>query len=186
MGKKLSQIVTIIENNYDCVVLKVKKNQAANLIALGCFNGDEKMFRLTKGRDHNCTVWHGDDSKHYSWYWGESGYTLVSDKLGKQGSIIQKTITDDFGIYIGADTFKKSQTLYKKKPAPKTEKFVAMWWGGQDSIVVHRNGEFWKGFGSHSSFTDYINSIGGKVESKSDLYHSPNTGCCMMDYTIVI
>ena len=39
MGKKLSQMVTIMENNEQCVVLKVKKNQFANLVSLGCFDG---------------------------------------------------------------------------------------------------------------------------------------------------
>lgn len=184
--KKLSQLVTISENNEECVILKVKKNQFTNLIALGCFNGDETLFRLTKGRDHTCTVWHGAENKSYSWYWGESGYTLVSDKLDNQGSLIQRAISDDFGIYIGSDKAKIRQTLYKRKPAPKAQKFVAMWWDGESSIVVHRNGEYWKGFPSHGEFVKYIDSIGGKVESKSDLYRSKQTNCCMMDYSIVI
>lgn len=184
--KKLSQLVTIKENNEECVILKVKKNQFENLIALGCFDGNETMFRLTKGRDHTCTVWRGEDNHTYSWHWGESGYTLVSDKVDRQGSLIQNAIKDDFGIYIGFDKAKIRQTLYKRKPTPKAQKFVAMWWNGQKSIVVHRNGEFWKGFSSQTDFTDYVKSIGGKIESKSDLYHSPNTGCCMMDFNIVI
>ena len=179
-------MVTIKENNEECVILKVKKNQFENLIALGCFDGNETMFRLTKGGDHTCTVWHGTENKSYSWDWGESGYTLVSEKMKRMGSMIQSAIRDDFGIYIGHDKAKIRQTLYKRKPTPKAQKFVAMWWEGQSSIVVHRNGEYWKSFASHEDFVKYMGSIGGKVESKSDLYRSKQTNCCMMDYTIVI
>lgn len=182
--KRLSQMVTIMENNENCVVLKVKKNQFANLVGLGCFNGDETMFRLTKGSDHTCTVWHGENNKHYSWNWGSSGYTLVTDKLHSQGIMVQNCIADDFGIYIGSDLSKVRQTLYKRKPQKKTEKFVAMWWQNEKSIVVHRNGEFWKGFNSENDFIEYIQGIGGKMISRSDVYRSPHTNCCMMDIMI--
>lgn len=183
--KKLSSMVTIAENNEDCVILKVKKNQFNNLVSLGCFDGDETMFRLTKGIQHCCTVWHGPD-KHDSWDWGERGYTLVSEKISKVGSLIYRTISDDFGVYLGSDPVKIRQTLHKRKPAPKTEKFVAMWWSGNSGRTVHRNGEFWKGFGTETQFLEYIKSIGGEVESKSELYHSPATGCCMQDFIIKI
>ena len=185
MGKRLSQMVTIKENNEECVILKVKKNQFDNLIGLGCFNGDETMFRLTKGSDHTCTVWYGTENRHFSWEWGSSGYTLVSDNVKKRGSLIHSCIADDFGIYIGDDKVKIRQTLYKRKPTEKkTEKFVAMWWEGEESRIVHRKGEFWKSFGNEDTFMDYVQKMGGKVKSKSVLYHSSNTGCCMMDFEV--
>ncbi len=187
MGKRLSQMVTIMENNEKCVILKVKKNQFANLIGLGCFNGDETMFRLTKGSDHTCTVWHGEKNNSYSWDWGSSGYTLVSDNMKTRGHLIAECIADDLGIYMGSDLNKIRQTLYKRKPTEKkTEKFVAMWWDGQGGRTVHRNGSFWKNFGSEDDFIAYIKEIGGKVKSKSDLYHSPHTNCCMMDFMVEI
>lgn len=187
MEKRLSQMVTIQENNEKCVILKVKKNQFNNIIGLGCFTGNETMFRLTKGSDHVCTVWHGENNNNYSWEWGSSGCTLVSENMKARGQIIQSCIADDFGIYIGSDINKIRQTLYKRKPTEKkTEKFVAMWWDGQNGRTVHRNGEFWKGFSSENDFIEYIQEIGGKVESKSDLYHSPQTNCCMMDFMVKI
>ena len=186
MGKKLSRMVTIIENNEKCVILKVKKNQFANLIGLGCFNGDETMFRLTKGSDHTCTVWHGENNNSYSWEWGISGYTLVSDSIKARGHLIAKCISDDLGIYIGSDMNKIRQTLYKRKPTEKKiEKFVAIWVDGEKDILVNRDGEFWKGFDSIDDFIDYIPKIGCKIKSKSDLYHSShNEKCCMMDFMI--
>lgn len=48
---KLKDMVELLSNNDACVVLKVKDGQEMNLISLGCFNGDEVMMRLTKGRD---------------------------------------------------------------------------------------------------------------------------------------
>lgn len=184
--KKLSTMVTIAENNEECVILKVKKNQFANLVGLGCFNGDETMFRLTKGRNHTCTVWHGPENKSYNWYWGESGYTLVSDKMDKEGSLIQNCIQNELGIYIGSDIAKIRQTLFKRKPKATPKKYVAMWWEGQKNIVVHRDGEFWKGFSSMNSFKDFVKENNGTIEQIGSLYHSPATGCCMMDFNVVM
>ena len=94
---KLCDIVTVEVNNENCVVLKVKENSFMNLITLGCFDGKETMFRLTKGSDHTCTVW-TSDGKSYSWHWGISGYTLVSEKMKEQGRLIARCIVDDFKI----------------------------------------------------------------------------------------
>ena len=46
---ELCDLVEVVENNMECVVLKVKKGAGMQLIRLGCFDGDETMFRLTKG-----------------------------------------------------------------------------------------------------------------------------------------
>ena len=53
---KLADYVEIMENNTECVVLKVRPGSRMGLISLGCFNGDEEMVRLTKGRTQTCTV----------------------------------------------------------------------------------------------------------------------------------
>jgi len=97
--KKLYELVELQENNSACVILKVKENVKLDLISLGYFNGDEEYLRLTKGDKHTCTVFK-QDGKHYSWYWGRSGYTVVSDEMKKRGQIIQRCIEDDFNISI--------------------------------------------------------------------------------------
>lgn len=94
---KLKDMVELAVNNDDCVVLKVKDGQEMNLISLGYFNGDETMMRLTKGKDVICTVFR-KDGKRFSWNWGISGYTLVSDQVRLQGRLIQNCIEQDFGI----------------------------------------------------------------------------------------
>ena len=184
--KALSTMVTIAENNEECVILKVKKNQFANLASLGCFDGTETMFRLTKGDQHTCIVWHGADNQNYSWDWGTHGYTLVSDNMSKEGSLIQNCIQNELGIYIGSDLAKIKQTLYKRKPTPKAKKYVAMWWNNQDSIVVHRDGEFWKSFADMERFKNFVKSCNGTIKQTSELYHSPFTGCCMMDFEVTM
>lgn len=96
---KLYDLVELLENNEECVVLKVKDNSQLKLICLGYFSGNETMFRLTKGENHTCTVFR-DNGKSFSWKWGISGFTLVSDSTRKCGKLIQQCITDDFGIRI--------------------------------------------------------------------------------------
>ena len=93
---KLVDFVKIVENNEECVILEVV-GKPIDLIKLGCFNGDETMFRLTKGNDHTCTVWNSD-GKNFSWHWGINGYTLVTDRLDKMGTLIQKCIEQDLNI----------------------------------------------------------------------------------------
>lgn len=94
---KLKDMVELAVNNDDCVVLKVKDGQEMNLISLGCFNGDETMMRLTKGKNVTCTLFR-QGGKRFSWYWGIDGYTLVSDQVWRMGRLIQDCIEKDFGI----------------------------------------------------------------------------------------
>ncbi len=54
--EELHDLVEVLDNNGICVILKVKDGAEIQLISLGCFDGDETMFRLTKGEDHTCTM----------------------------------------------------------------------------------------------------------------------------------
>ena len=94
---KLKDMVELLSNNDACVVLKVKDGQEMNLISLGCFNGDEVMMPLTKGRDVTCTLFR-KNGKSFSWHWGASGFTLVTDQVWRMGQLIQSCIENDFGI----------------------------------------------------------------------------------------
>ena len=94
---KLVNITEVAVNNADCVVLKVKEGHEMELIALGVFDGNETMFRLTKGKSVTCTIFY-TDGKSRSWHWGYGGHTLVSPKTERQGQLIQECIEKDFGI----------------------------------------------------------------------------------------
>lgn len=95
---KLSELVTVEADNETCVVLKVKEGKAMELITLGCFDGDETMFRVTKGNNHTATIWRGE--KAFSWEWGFNGYTLVSDKVKDEQRAICNCICNELGIDI--------------------------------------------------------------------------------------
>lgn len=108
---RLCDLVEVAENNMECVVLKVKEGVQTELVGLGCFDGDETMFRLTKGGGHTCTVFRGG-KRPVSWEWGNSGHTLVCDSLYQCGSMVKSCISDDFGIYMGSDAAKRMATLH--------------------------------------------------------------------------
>lgn len=95
----LFDYVEIVEDNMECAVLKVKPDSRMGLIALGCFNGNEEMFRLTKGRTQTCTVFY-KNGKSFSWDWGDGGHTLVSESTDKCGRMIQLCLENDFHVRI--------------------------------------------------------------------------------------
>lgn len=178
----LSNLVEVMENNMECVVLKVKDGVQMELICLGCFDGNETMFRLTKGNDHTCIIFSRGGGV-CSWKWGESGYTLVSDSLDKCCRMIESCITGDFGIYIGADTEKRKKTLHIRSLGDLEgcrEEYRLLWWENREEIVIHRDGEYLTRINGLENAKDYVfQKI--NVESVSDMYRSPNTGCCIID-----
>ena len=107
---KLCNIVEVITNNEDCVILKLKENCEMKLIEFGGFDLLDYLFRLTKGKNHTCTIFK-KNGESFSWYWGRDGYTLVSYEKEKMGKLIERCIVDDFGIYMGDDYEKIKQTM---------------------------------------------------------------------------
>lgn len=179
---KLCDLVEVIENNQECVILKVKDKEKMQLICLGCFDGTETMFRMTKGENHSCTVF-TDKGKYYSWEWGISGYTLVSELMRKKGSLIQNCITEDFGIYIGKDIVKIRETLYiwsLQDARGKKEHYKLMWWQSDEDICIHKNGEYHTRIIQLHKAKAYVEK-NITVENVSDIYRSPQTGCFIMD-----
>ena len=94
---KLFDLTELSVNNRECVVLKVKDGCEIDLIALGCFDGDETMMRLTKGKTVTCTVFK-KGGKPFSWHWGYGGYTMVSPHVEAMGRMIQNCIERDYKI----------------------------------------------------------------------------------------
>ena len=105
--KNLEELVDVVEDNNNLVILKVKEESNLDLIKIGCFTGEETMFRLTKGRDRICTVWYSN-RQPFTWQWpgatAKNGivlpgsYTLVDDQTEKMGRLIQKMIEQKFNI----------------------------------------------------------------------------------------
>lgn len=101
MVRELFKITELVVNNSECVVLKVKDGHEMDLISIGCFNGDESMFRLTKGEDTTCTIFRKNGSK-ISWHWGTHGYTLVSNQIWKSGMLLQDCLRRCYHICLNA------------------------------------------------------------------------------------
>lgn len=181
--KKLCDLVKIVENNKECVILEVT-GSILDLIKLGCFNGDEKLIRLTKGDKHTCTIW--TDNSHYSWHWGLGGHTIVSDAMDKKGKLIQDCIEKDFEIYIGKNKEHIAKTLYIKSLEDvrhMTHKVKLMYWPNCTSdIICHLDGEYFTRFNCIDNAFKHFKERGYKITDVGD--YVAVTGCIVAEYII--
>lgn len=184
--KRLCDLVEIEENNEDCIVLKVKENSKLDLIKLGYFEGNETMIRVTKGADNTFTIFTNESS--YSWYHGESGYTLVSDNMDKKRLLILDCIEIDFDIYVG-----KNPTLIKNSldihsindTYNKSYDMKIMYWKNEknSNVVVHKNGEFFRRFNGIEDAKRILRNYNYELNFKSD--HIAQTGCVVEEYSMI-
>ena len=181
--KRLSDIVKIAENNKECVVLEVT-GEPLDLIKIGYFDGDETMMRLTKGGNHICTVWRKNGGS-YSWEWGTGGNTIVSDKMTRQGKLIQECIEDDFEICINGTPKAINRTLHTSVEEIKNAKhdIKFMYWESRpNDICCHKNGTFFKHFQGKDKASAYFVDRG--YEFTDSLSYVAGTGCIVEEYII--
>ena len=182
---KLCNLVNIIDNNMDCVVLKVKDNMQIELIKLGYFSGDEDIIRLTKGKNHTCSVFYKYGT-NFSWEWGSRGYTLVSDLVSKKGKMIEECITEDFDIYIGdnQDNLKKSLYIKSLDDVKDAQHFIQfMYWDKPNtSICVHKDIAFYKNFKNMRDAQNHFKKLGYNLDYNNQYVAS--TGCIVEEYYI--
>lgn len=95
--KKLCELVDIAINNENCVVFQGKEGARMDLIALGCFQGNEDMIRMTKGRSPEITLFYKDGSNQ-SYHFGEGSSTVLSPSMGDQRRMIRDCCILDFGL----------------------------------------------------------------------------------------
>ena len=96
--KRLVELVDVVEDNEKCVLLKTNC-ESIELMLLGCFLGNEDYIRLTKGKDHTCTIWYKNGNS-FSWDWGYSGNTRVSERLNRVRYVVVECIKKDLKIDI--------------------------------------------------------------------------------------
>lgn len=184
MTNKLCYLVDILENNENCVILKVKDDKRMDLIKLGYFEGDEDLIRLTKGKDHTCTIFKKDNST-YSWDWGRSGYTLVSDATSVKGRLIEKCITEDFDIYIGENLTRVKETMSIKSldDVKNSKHFIElMYWGKDGDISVHKDGAFYERFKDIASVKKHFRELNYDMTYINE--YTATTGCIVEEYNI--
>ncbi len=76
------------------VLLKVKENKEMDMIMTGLFEGNETMFRITKGKNHTCTTWYKNGNS-WSWEYGIGGHTLVADSVRAKWNAIKSLIAEE-------------------------------------------------------------------------------------------
>lgn len=184
---KLCNLVNIEENSKECVLLKVKDNVKMDLIKLGCFDGNEEYIRLTKGKNHTCTVFKREGDSFNEWHWGTDGYTLVSPKLDDQRKLIEGCITDDFDIYIGDNLNNINKTLFVRslEDVKDVEHFVKfMYWNKdkKEDICVHKDEEYYRHFSNIEEAKKHFKDLGFYIQKQSD--YIADTGCIVEEYFI--
>lgn len=184
--KRLCDLVEIEENNMDCVLLKVKEDSRLSLIKLGCFEGDEKLIRVTKGKNHTYTIFTSDNE--YSWEYGEHGYTIVSENMKKKRFLINDCIENDFDIYIGSnkELIEKSLSIHCIEDTYKNENDIKiMYWEDEQNerVVVHKNGEFFREFSSKEDAKKFFKDTGYELGYSND--YIADTGCIVEEYKLV-
>ena len=179
MAKRLFDLVEIVCNNTECVVLKVKDNAFMDLVCLGCFDGTETMFRVTKGDGHTVTVWRGE--KSVSWEHGDGRSTLVCERMNKQREMIEDCIMGDFGILIEGRGIEKTLHINSKKTRLNHAIFKEMWWQNDEKRCIHLNGEFFRHFKNHDSFLNWLDDKGWKIIGQNNT--TAKTGCIVNEFT---
>lgn len=95
--KELKEFCSCIINNEECAVIKIDDGHRLDLIALGCFTGDEEMYRITKGGHHTITEFRTNGTS-YSWEFGSKGTTMVSDCMNQKRCKVMDCLELDLGI----------------------------------------------------------------------------------------
>ena len=81
--KKVSNFpFEIVERTPDKVILRVLAKDSLTVARHPYVSADWDYITVTRGKNHNLTVIEKDGSK-FDFYWGESGYTLISESLKK-------------------------------------------------------------------------------------------------------
>ena len=177
----LADYVEIIENNMECVVLKVIPDSREGLISLGCFNGNEDLIRLTKGAVQTCTVFYKDGSS-FSWNWGRHGYTVVSDGTEKCGSMVQSCLEEDFDICIAGSKEDIEKTIFIRRLGD-SEGMVMVYklmWFQENDICIYKNDCYLKHMDSMEDAENYVNN---KIEYIDHEQSVEWTGCQVLTIT---
>lgn len=88
----IREMLEVTVNNSQCVLLEFKENATArDKIMTGLLDGDETMIRVTKGPGQYYTIFRKDGTR-FTWHYGRSGYTLVSDRTHELRRQIEEII----------------------------------------------------------------------------------------------
>lgn len=181
--KKLIDYVDILENNEECVVLKVLPESKKGLICLGYFTGKETMFRLTKGNTQTCTVFYNDNTIA-EWYWGHGGSTCVSEATRKTGHLIQACIEQDLDITINGSPSQIKNDLVIQSKADVKNRYHTIEVMGHKEECIHRDGTYYctSVFGLQN-IIDHFTNLGWTIIEKP-VKSTATNGCPIWTFHI--
>lgn len=84
-----NKVFELVENNDEMVVLKVNTEDNLTVALNPYISGDMDYISVTKGENHILKVIRKDGTT-FSFHWGHSGYTLISNEL----ELLQKKVVE--------------------------------------------------------------------------------------------
>lgn len=167
MATKLIDLIEIVENNADFILLEVTGDKKSCILS-GVLDGNEELIRVTKGEDHVLTIYF-KDGRHFSYDFGLSGYTLISNKEENRRNAIVEVIKNDLETSLTDTT---GFNLPQKKADVKGRKTTFKIMNGN---CIHKNGQFYKHVQNTSEIMEEINKNYKNIK-EVDNYTSQN-GC---------
>lgn len=131
------------------VVLEVKELSLLEIAMNPMFDKTMEYITVTRGGNHTLTVIKNDGTK-FSFEWGSSGHTLISDNLERLKSYVLKFLKDE-KIFIDStsDNVIQGKTFYN-------ENFNAY----QLTLTTDVNQDVYLWFNTESERADYIEELG--------------------------
>jgi hypothetical protein len=87
------QVFTIVKDTEDLIVLGIKDLDPLGIAMHPYLSSDYRYISVTKGHDHTLSVIRKDGTK-FSFSWGFSGFTLISQALKNLQSAVIAFIRD--------------------------------------------------------------------------------------------
>lgn len=136
MKTNLVDVIEIAENNKDFILLEVIGDRKSCILT-GVLDGDEDLIRVTKGENHDVTIYKKDGT-HFSYYFGNSGHTCISHGEELRRDAIKEVIENDLETSLeNVSGF----NLVKKKADAKGRCVTFKIYNDK---CVHKNGRFYK------------------------------------------
>lgn len=108
MEENLEQVFTLVEATPGQVVLKVLVNDPLTVAKFPFVSMDMAYITVTRGKNHTLTVVK-KDGKTWSFNWGESGYTLISDNTERLKKAVVEYIEEYMHILLETGTWRTKE-----------------------------------------------------------------------------
>ena len=97
MERNLQKVFSLVEETPEQVIIKVLADDPLTIARYPFVDSEMAYITVTRGEEHILTVVK-KDGKTYSFHWGSSGYTLISENMEELKKAVIEYIQDD--VYI--------------------------------------------------------------------------------------